>query len=139
MTTQTLQPASLTVDPSAVRAIAISGKSGLVGSALARSLSLAEKKILNVTRGTNTRSINDVMWRPNSGVVNPGRLEGTDAFVHLAGENIVTGRWNDTKKRRIRSSRVIGTKVIASTLARMERNLRFWFVPRRLVFTATEG
>jgi len=133
MTTQTLQPASLTVDPSAVRAIAISGKSGLVGSALARSLSLAEKKILNA------RSINDVMWRPNSGVVNPGRLEGTDAFVHLAGENIVTGRWNDTKKRRFRSSRVIGTKVIASTLARMERNLRFWFVPRRLVFTATEG
>lgn len=121
MTTQTLQPATLTGDLSAVRTIAISGKSGLVGSALARSLSLAEKKILNVTRDTNARSINDVIWSPNSGIVNPGRLQGADAFVHLAGENIATGRWNDTKKRRIRNSRVDGTNVIASTLAKLER------------------
>ena len=121
MTTQTLQPASSTVHPSAVRTIAISGKSGLVGSALARSLSLTGRRILNVTRDTTARSINDVVWSPNSGIVNPGRLEGTDAFVHLAGENIATGRWNDTKKRRIRNSRVIGTNVIASTLARLER------------------
>jgi hypothetical protein len=122
MTTQTLQPATLTGDLSAVRTIAISGKSGLVGSALARSLSLAEKKILNVTRDTNARSINDVIWSPNSGIVNPGRLQGTT-------------RRND-------GSETVELTVRTSLRRRSpswSEDLRFWFVPLPLVFTAIVG
>lgn len=101
--------------------VAVSGATGLVGSALTASFADTATRILNVTRNTSPRSINDIVWSPNSGIVNPARLEGTNAFIHLAGENIATGRWTDSKKSRIRMSRVEGTKAVASTLARMDQ------------------
>ena len=124
MTAATLsppEPATSLTEETASRTIAISGATGLVGNALVESLSRSDDRILNVTRDTSRRSMDDIIWSPNSGIVNPARLEGTDAFVHLAGENIATGRWTDTKKSRIRNSRVEGTRVVASTLARMDR------------------
>jgi uncharacterized protein (TIGR01777 family) len=47
-------------------------------------------------------------------------LEGVDAVLHLAGENIV-GRWSAAKKARIRNSRVEGTRLLAGTLAGLQR------------------
>ncbi|MBM80575.1 MAG: TIGR01777 family protein [Planctomycetaceae bacterium] len=121
MSTHSLAPPAPAVTPCAERTIAISGKSGLVGSAFASSFVGSDHRVLNVTRDPAARSFDDIIWDPNSGIVNPARLEGTDAFVHLAGENIATGRWTEAKKSRIRNSRVDGTRAVASTLARMDR------------------
>jgi uncharacterized protein (TIGR01777 family) len=52
--------------------------------------------------------------------VDPTHLEGLDAVVHLAGENIADGRWTDEKKRRIRESRVQGTRALCEALAQLE-------------------
>jgi uncharacterized protein (TIGR01777 family) len=101
--------------------VAISGASGLVGSALASSLSKTPTSIINVTRNSTACPDDSVVWSPGGGITNPARLEGVDAFVPLAGENIATGRWTASKKSRIRNSRVEGTRVIASSLARLER------------------
>ena len=124
MTTETLSPptqSAVRSSESSSRTIAVSGASGLVGSAFVQSLSGADDRVLNVTRSLDARSSDDIIWSPNRGIANPARLEGTDAFVHLAGENIAAGRWTDTKKSRIRNSRVEGTRLIASTLARLEQ------------------
>lgn len=59
---------------------------------------------------------NTVWWDPSAGEIDTGRLDGVDAVVHLAGENIV-GRWTRAKKARIRESRVRGTRLLAETLA----------------------
>ena len=101
--------------------IAISGASGLVGSALNARLSLRGTRVLNVSRNLSGKPTDHVIWSPGGGIIEPARLEGVDAFVHLAGENIATGRWTGTKRARIRNSRVEGTRVIASTLAKLER------------------
>ena len=50
-----------------------------------------------------------------------GQLEGLDAVVHLAGDNIAAGRWSDPKKERIRNSRVEGTRLLCDTLAKLDR------------------
>ena len=78
--------------------VAISGASGLVGSALASSLSKTPTSIINVTRNSTACPDNSVVWSPGGGIPNPARLEGVDAFVHLAGENIATGRWTASKR-----------------------------------------
>jgi uncharacterized protein (TIGR01777 family) len=53
--------------------------------------------------------------------------------VHLAGENVAAGRWNDARKLRIRSSRVDGTRMLAAALAQMERP------PRALITASAVG
>ncbi len=121
MNTQTLKRPAAANSATSFCTIAISGKSGLVGSALAESFAGTDNRVVNVTRDVESHSLDDIVWSPISGIANPDGLEGMDAFVHLAGENIATGRWNETKKSRIRNSRVEGTRVVASTLARLKQ------------------
>jgi uncharacterized protein len=62
-----------------------------------------------------------IYWNPEEGILNTADLEGVDAVVHLAGESIASGRWTAAKKARILNSRVKGTELLASALARMKR------------------
>jgi uncharacterized protein (TIGR01777 family) len=62
----------------------------------------------------------EVSWDPSAGTVDAAGLEGLDAVVHLAGENIASGRWTAARKERIRASRVGGTKLLCDTLAGLE-------------------
>jgi uncharacterized protein len=111
--------ATKTSDPDSfiqAQSIAISGANGLVGTALKSRLKANRVQILNVTRRA-VAALNDVSWDPAAGVVDASRLNGADAFVHLAGENIATSRWTAAKRDRIRESRVEGTRIIAESLA----------------------
>jgi uncharacterized protein (TIGR01777 family) len=60
-------------------------------------------------------------WDPEAGRLDPVALEGFDGVVHLAGENIAGGRWTPDRKARIRQSRVLGTRLLCETLARLQR------------------
>ena len=62
-----------------------------------------------------------IRWDPVAGYLDAQQLEGLEAVVHLAGDNIASGRWSDAKKRRIRDSRVDGTRLLCETLAKLER------------------
>jgi hypothetical protein len=64
------------------------------------------------------RGANELRWDPLEGQVSPIDLK-IDAVVHLAGESIAEGRWNEQKKARIRDSRVIGTRALSEALASM--------------------
>ena len=92
--------------------IAVTGSTGLVGSALVPFLKKAGHDVVVLRRPAD--------WNPDNGTVDTDVLQGVEAAVHLAGENIATGRWTPAKKRRIRESRVKGTKLISDTLARLE-------------------
>jgi uncharacterized protein (TIGR01777 family) len=98
--------------------ILLSGASGLIGAALVPFLTTGGHIVTRLVRSQPRPETNDVLWDPERGVNDPASLEGFDAVVHLAGENIV-GRWSAAKRTRIRDSRVLGTKRLCDTLARL--------------------
>lgn len=100
--------------------ILMTGASGLVGSALARRLSSRNDEVFRLVRGEARRE-REISWNPSGGIEDSGKLEGMDAVVHLAGEPIAEGRWTEDKKRRIRESRVEGTRVLSEALSKLER------------------
>lgn len=95
--------------------VLISGATGLIGTALTNSLSGKGHDVIRLTRSPKTHA--DVGWDPERGQLDPSRLEDVDAVVHLAGESIAEGRWNEAKKRRILESRERGTRLLAETVA----------------------
>ena len=98
--------------------IAVSGASGLVGKALTERLEADGHGVLRMVRAQASQG--EIHWNVKSGRIDHHMLEGIDAVVHLAGENIAEGRWNAAKKQRIHDSRVEGTKFICETLAKLD-------------------
>ena len=95
--------------------VLISGATGLIGSALIPVLVGGGHEITRLTRSPGSGG--GVGWNPDAGEIDTSRLEGHDAVVHLAGENIGEGRWTREKKRRILESRTRGTRLLAEILA----------------------
>ena len=98
--------------------ILIGGSHGLVGTALIKSLEAQAHEIFRLVRHAPT-SKTEVEWSPDRYSIALARIEGFDAVVNLAGESIAEGRWTDDKKRRIRESRVKGTKLLGDALANL--------------------
>ena len=101
--------------------ILISGSHGLVGKALIRSLTNDKHEVVRLVRREHPADSSEVEWLPNQGRIDAEKLEGFDAVVHLAGENIASGRWTGEKKRAIRESRVKGTALLSDALARLSQ------------------
>ena len=98
----------------------ISGSTGLIGRALVGRLEADGHEVVRLVRPETTGGVSGVAWDPARGVLDPSELEGFDAVVHLAGENIANRRWSEEQKRRIRDSRVVGTKLLSTTLANLD-------------------
>jgi len=100
--------------------VAITGASGLIGTALARSLEADGHHVIPMVRSGPARP-GVIQWSPDAGTIDAAGLEGIDAVVHLAGEGIAERRWNDAQKQRILTSRTTGTSLLATTLASLQR------------------
>ena len=98
--------------------IAVSGASGLLGSQLVPFLTTGGHTVKRLTRSGPT-SDDEILWDPRTGRVETEKLEGVDAVIHLAGENVF-GRWTPAKKQRIYSSRADGTRLLAEALADLD-------------------
>ncbi len=98
--------------------VAVTGASGLVGSALVPTFERAGHEVISLVRGRAPQA-GEVLWDPVAGTIDPGALEGVDAIVHLAGENIGQ-RWTATVRKRILDSHVQGTRLIAETAAQLD-------------------
>jgi uncharacterized protein (TIGR01777 family) len=100
--------------------VAITGASGLIGTALARSLRADGHGVRPLVR----RPSDDpaaVPWDPAAGTIDTERLAGVDAVVHLAGAGIGDKRWNPARKRELLESRTRGTALVARTLAALDQ------------------
>ena len=99
--------------------IAITGSSGLIGSALIARFAQDGHAITRVVRGAGVRDPRHrtVVWDPAAGAIDCAGLEAHDAVVHLAGEDIAAGRWTRARKQVIRESRIRGTRLLCETLA----------------------
>lgn len=97
--------------------ILISGASGLVGKHLIPELISKGHQVLRLVRKTPI-SADEVQWDAEKGILSEElpKVENIDAVVHLAGDNVAESYWTDEKKRKIKDSRVIGTKVLVDSL-----------------------
>jgi len=99
--------------------IAMTGSSGLIGSALIARFGQDGHAVTRVVRGAGVRDPRHrtVVWDPAAGAIDRAGLEAHDAVVHLAGEDIAAGRWTRARKQVIRESRIRGTRLLCETLA----------------------
>ncbi|MEU9898245.1 TIGR01777 family oxidoreductase [Streptomyces phaeochromogenes] len=100
--------------------IAVAGASGLIGSALVRSLTADGHEVVRLVRRT-PRAKDEVEWDPERQYVDAAGLVGCDAVVNLAGAGIGDRRWTDEYKRKIRDSRLLGTAALAEAVASLDR------------------
>ena len=98
--------------------ILVTGASGLVGTALAFSLTSTGYEVTRLVRGPPKSGEKAAHWEPMAGSIDANAFEGVDAVVHLAGENIAE-RWTAAKKANIRDSRIKGTQVLCEALTRL--------------------
>lgn len=99
--------------------ILVSGSTGLIGSSVIPHLARQGHGIVHLVRTTARGDAAEVHWNPSQGTIDVSGLEGMDAIVHLAGENIGNGRWTARKKARILDSRVEGTRLLVNSLVRL--------------------
>ncbi|MEE8477574.1 MAG: TIGR01777 family oxidoreductase [Gemmatimonadales bacterium] len=111
--------------------VAITGASGLIGRTMSSYLEAAGHRVRPVVRSTPRN--NQIGWHPDSGAIDQASFEGLDAVIHLAGENVAARRWTTRQMARIRESRTTGTRLLAETLAGLERP------PRILVSASAIG
>lgn len=100
--------------------IAITGASGLIGTALGVALREQGHDVRPVARGSSAGP-EALRWDPAAGSIDAGGFEGIDAVVHLAGAPIGPRRWTAERKRQIHDSRAGGTDLLARTLAGLDR------------------
>ncbi|KOG28574.1 MULTISPECIES: TIGR01777 family oxidoreductase [Streptomyces] len=96
--------------------VAVTGASGLIGSALVRSLRADGHDVLRLVRRP-AETADEVEWDPKRLYVDAAGLVGVDSVVHLAGAGVGERRWNEAYKKEIRDSRVLGTTAISQALA----------------------
>ncbi len=99
--------------------ILLTGASGLLGTEITSRLDqkgIPWKALRHGEKG----------WDPEAGEFDPEHLQGVDGIIHLAGENIASGRWTETQKKKIRESRVLGTRALAQGIAASEEKPSFF-------------
>ncbi|MFD4613647.1 TIGR01777 family oxidoreductase [Streptomyces sp. NPDC058451] len=99
--------------------IAVAGASGLIGSALVRSLVADGHEVVRLVR-RSARGADEVRWDPAGRYVDTAGLAGCDAVVNLAGAGVGDHRWTREYKKTIRDSRVLGTAALAEAVAALD-------------------
>jgi uncharacterized protein len=101
--------------------VAITGASGLIGTALASALRAAGDRPVALVRRRVRAGEDAVEWNPAEGRIDAAALEDMHGVVHLAGAGIGDQRWTDAYKREVLDSRTGPTRLLAETLASLQR------------------
>ena len=99
--------------------IAVTGASGLIGSALCAQLKSDGHQVIKIVRRA-ARVSDEVSWNPLKGEINLAALEGTDAVFHLAGAGVGDKRWSAAYRSEILNSRLLGTTTIANACEQIQ-------------------
>jgi uncharacterized protein (TIGR01777 family) len=99
--------------------VAVTGSSGLIGSALADDLARSGHEVTRLVRRT-PRQPGEVAWNPlaSDGGLDPAAFDGVDAVVHLSGAPVAGGLWTTARKRELRASRIQSTTALVTALLR---------------------
>ena len=112
--------------------VMISGSTGLIGANLVPLLTTGGHDVIRLVRDREAVADRNAHWDTASGRIEADHVGPVDAVVHLAGESIA-GRWTADKKKRIRDSRVEGTRQIVDWIKAQESP------PRTLICASAIG
>src|SRR5688500_5826540 len=120
--------------------ILITGASGLIGKALQESFKQKGHQMLLASR-SEAKDDRHIQWSVETGFRDEdlSRLEGLDAVVHLAGENVSGLRWTDEKKKAIRDSRVFGTRSMIETFDKLAEKPKVFISGSAIGFYGDRG
>ncbi|CAM5382816.1 epimerase [Streptomyces spiroverticillatus] len=118
--------------------IAVTGSTGLIGTALVRSLRADGHQVVRLVRRP-ARAGDEVTWDPRRSYVDAKGLAGCEAVVHLAGAGIGDHRWTEEYKRELRESRLLGTSAIAEAVASLDTPPRVFVSGSALGFYGETG
>jgi len=120
--------------------ILISGASGLVGKHLIPTLLAKGHEVHKLVRKTPNSS-DEIQWDAETGFSESeqSKLENFDAVVHLAGDNVASENWSDEKKRKIKESRTIGTRVLVDALKNLQNPPKHFVSASAIGFYGNRG
>jgi len=99
--------------------VAITGASGLIGSALVPHLRSEGHEVFRLVR-RSASAPDEISWDPNAGTVDLAALQGIEGVIHLAGAGVGDHRWSDAYKKEILDSRVNGTNAIVRAMTQLD-------------------
>ena len=102
-----------------IKKIAVTGASGLIGSALVAQLKSDGHQVQKIVRRP-VRTADEVSWNPIKGEIDLQSLEGVDAIFHLAGAGVGDKRWSASYRSEILNSRLLGTTTIATACEQLQ-------------------
>ena len=105
--------------PAPLQRIAITGSTGLIGSALVGHLRSEGHTVQRLVR-RKASAPDEIEWDPQAGTVDLASLTGVDAVIHLAGANVGDHRWTKKYRAQILNSRLLGTTTIATAVAEVK-------------------
>src|SRR6201996_1476546 len=117
--------------------VAVTGSSGLVGTALTASLRADGHQVVRLVRRpprvasdspASDEAVSEVRWDPRAADAGDPPLSGVDAVVHLAGAGVGNHRWTASYKAEIRASRVIATTALSGALVKTQPRLKAFIV-----------
>lgn len=100
--------------------IALSGSSGLIGSALREKFTALGHQVIPLVRKKTVRSKDQIFWSVDTDEIEQEKLENLDVLIHLAGEGIANRYWSKKQKQKILSSRVLGTRLLVDAVCKLE-------------------
>jgi len=103
----------------ASKRIAVTGSSGLIGSALVGHLKEQGYEVQRLVRRKATTS-EEISWDPAAGTVDLDALDGVHGVIHLAGAGVGDKRWTKSYRATILNSRLLGTTAIAYAVEKVK-------------------
>lgn len=101
--------------------VAVTGSSGLIGTALCRHLEARGDRVVRVVRRSPKPGEDVIEWHPERDEIDAATFDGLDAVVNLAGESIGARRWSSQQKQRLIDTRVQSTRLLSRVLAQSDK------------------
>jgi uncharacterized protein len=100
--------------------VLIAGASGMVGAAATARLRAGGHTVLPLVRPPQIAGSGQVAWDAETGQMDLNGAAGADAVINLSGASIASGRWTESRKQLLRSSRIEATRKLVDALARLD-------------------
>ncbi len=117
--------------------IAVTGSTGLIGTALVKAIESRGDTAVRVVR--RSPGADEISWDIPAGTIEAEKLEGIDAVVHLSGESIGAAKWSAAQKHELTNSRVKSTTILATALAELDNKPKVFVSGSAMGFYGDRG